>query len=131
MAEGIIPGLAGEHQFRVEVHLTAQAMGSGRLPVLATPALVALMEGAAVRALDGHLAEQETSVGNTIEVHHLAATGLGQVVRARAEVTHVEGRRITFKVEAWDEQQVIGAGSHTRVIVDVARFMQRVHSQSG
>jgi predicted thioesterase len=124
----IIPGLIGEHTLTVTDPLTAQAMGSGSLPVFATPALIALMEAAAVAALEGRLPEGQTTVGARIEVSHLAATPLGQTVRARAEVRAVDGRQIHFHIEAWDERQRIGQAAHTRVIVEIERFLKRLNT---
>ena len=122
----IAPGMAGERTAAVTDNLTARAMGSGSLEVYATPAMIALMEAAAVAALDDVMAEGQTSVGVALDVQHVAATSLGANVRARAEVTEVEGRRVKFHVQAWDDKQLIGEGIHTRVVVDVARFMSRL-----
>lgn len=124
----ITPGLTGEHTLTVTDSLTALSMGSGSLHVFATPALVALMEAAAVAALEGRLPEGQTSVGTRIEASHLAATPLGQTVRARAEVRAVDGRQIHFTIEAWDERQRIGEAIHTRVIVEIERFLKRLNA---
>jgi fluoroacetyl-CoA thioesterase len=120
-------GQVGEHQTLVTEALTAIAMGSGSIPVFATPAMIALMEASAVAALT--LPEGQTSVGTAIDIKHIAATPLGHSVRARAEVVTVEGRQVTFMVQAWDEQELIGEGSHTRLVVDVERFMKRVNGK--
>ncbi|MBC6935879.1 MAG: thioesterase [Chloroflexi bacterium] len=127
--EQIRPGLTGERTAVVTDDLTATHLGSGGLPVYATPAIIALMEAAAVAAIDHLLPEGQASVGTALDVRHLAATPLGQQVRARAEVTRVEGRQVVFKVQAWDEQELIGEGTHTRFVIDVARFTQRVESK--
>lgn len=127
--EQIRPGLTGERTAVVTDGLTATHLGSGGLPVYATPAIIALMEAAAVAAIDHLLPEGQASVGTALDVRHLAATPLGQQVRARAEVTRVEGRQVVFKVQAWDEQELIGEGTHTRFVIDVARFTQRVESK--
>jgi predicted thioesterase len=97
--------------------------------VYATPAMVALMESAAVAAIEGLLPEGKTSVGIALDVRHLAATPPGQQVHARAEVIDVDGRKVTFKVQAWDERELIGEGTHTRFVIDVARFLERVRSK--
>lgn len=123
------PGLSGELNIEVTSVLTAQTFGSGSLPVYATPALVALMEGAAVAALADSLAEGQSSVGVEIAIRHLAATPIGAKVRARAEVTAIDGRRVTFHVQAWDEHELIGEGTHIRALIDVARFMARVEGK--
>ena len=121
-------GLVGEQTTTVTETLTAQTFGSGSLPVYATPALVALMEAASVAAINQLLPADQTSVGTSISIKHLAASALGQTIRARAEVTEVEGRQITFTVQAWDAKQLIGEGTHVRFIVDIERFMKRLSS---
>jgi fluoroacetyl-CoA thioesterase len=125
----IQPGLAAERSETVIDSLLATRLGSGSVEVYATPAMVALMESAAVAALEPLLPEGQASVGIALEIRHLAATPPGQQVRARAEVTAVEGRKVTFQVQAWDERERIGEGTHTRFVIDVARFLQRVQSK--
>lgn len=121
----------GESERVVTEDWSAIAMGSGTVPVLATPALVALMEQAAVRALEGRLPAGQTSVGIRIDIRHLAATPLGMGVRARATLVAVEGRRLTFQIEAWDDAEKVGEAVHERVLVDVGRFMERVQNKLG
>ena len=123
-------GLAAEETATVVEALLATRLGSGSVEVYATPAMVALMESAAVATIHPLLPEGQTSVGIALDVRHLAATPPGQQVRARAEVVEVDGRRVTFSVRAWDERELIGEGTHTRYLIDVARFMQRVQSKS-
>ena len=120
------PGLAGEAKEIVSEKNTAAAYSSGLVPAFATPAMIALMENASVIAIQKALPAGQTSVGIEISVKHLAATPLGLSVRARAEVTGVEGRRVMFKVEAWDDKEKIGEGTHQRMIVDEAKFNERV-----
>eukprot|EP00450_Noctiluca_scintillans_P022635 CAMPEP_0194513438 /NCGR_PEP_ID=MMETSP0253-20130528/45700_1 /TAXON_ID=2966 /ORGANISM="Noctiluca scintillans" /LENGTH=139 /DNA_ID=CAMNT_0039356991 /DNA_START=35 /DNA_END=454 /DNA_ORIENTATION=+ len=106
--------------------LSAREMGSGDLLVYATPALVALMEGAAVRALAGFLPEGWTTVGTGISTSHLAATPMGVAVTAEAEVVEASGRSASFKVVARDGSgDVVGEGTHTRVAVDASKFMMK------
>jgi fluoroacetyl-CoA thioesterase len=119
-------GLRGLATVRVTEGRTAQALGSGDLAVFATPAMVALMEAAAVQALSGSLAEGETTVGSRIEVSHLAATPVGMDVRAEAELTAVEGRKLIFTIVAHDERQKIGEGLHQRMIVARDRFLAKL-----
>jgi predicted thioesterase len=95
-------GLTGELSEVVTDELTASALGSGLVPALATPAMIALMENASVNAIREYLEAGETSVGIEVNVKHLAATPVGMLVRARAEVLSVDKRRVTFRVEAWD-----------------------------
>ncbi|HEY76272.1 MAG TPA: thioesterase family protein [Thermoflexia bacterium] len=123
------PGLIGEAEREVTEELTAARWGSGLVPVLGTPALVALMEQAAVTALEGHLPAGKTSVGVQINAHHLAATPVGMRVRARAQLVKVDGRRLTFHIEAWDEIEKVGEATHERVIVDQERFLRRVEEK--
>jgi fluoroacetyl-CoA thioesterase len=124
-------GLTGELAITVTVEDTAAKWGSGLVPVYSTPALVGLMEGAAVAALKGYLPDGRTSVGGRIDVRHLAATPVGMQVRARAELTEIDGRRLVFKVTAWDEAEQIGEAVHERFIVDEAKFLARVQAKAG
>lgn len=127
----ITPSVKGEKTVTVTPDLTAKHLGSGGLAVFATPAMVALMEGAAVMAIDPLLPEGQASVGISLEIKHLAATPLGLTVRAEAEVTAVDGKRVMFTVRAWDTHELIGEGTHTRYIIDTARFKERVEAKSG
>src|SRR6266567_8722635 len=95
-------GLLGEVTLEVEPSMLASAVGSGDLEVFSTPWLIASMERAACRAVEGWLAEGQTTVGVRIDVRHLAATPLGAQVRARAELIEVDGHRLVFHVEAFD-----------------------------
>ena len=125
MAE-LKPGAVGEASEIVTEALTAASYGSGLVPAFATPAMIALMENAGVDAIQKFLSAGQTSVGTEVNVKHLAATPVGMRVRARAQVTAVDGRRVTLQVEAWDEREKIGEGTHTRAIVDDARFKERM-----
>ena len=124
--EELTPGLHAELEHTVTDEDTASRWGSGLIPVFSTPALVGLMEAAAVLALGGHLAPGQTTVGAHMDVRHLAATPVGMKVRTRAELTRVEGRKLVFIVKAWDEAELIGEAEHERFIVDEARFMLKV-----
>lgn len=126
----IQPGTAGEQVTTVTAEQTARHLGSGGLDVFATPAMIALMEAAAVKAIDSLLGAGQASVGTAIDVRHLAATPLGQRVRAHAEVTVVDGRQVSFRVQAWDERELIGEGEHTRFVIDVERFARRVEEKA-
>lgn len=105
---------------------TACTLGSGDLQVLATPAMVALMENAAMSAAATLLSDDESTVGAQISVSHLRPTGIGHTVSATATLTAHEGRKLSFAVTASDEQGVIGEGIHTRYIVSRERFMAKV-----
>jgi fluoroacetyl-CoA thioesterase len=122
-------GLIGEREIQVEAAQTARHLGSGNVSVLATPEMIRLMEGAAVRAVDSLLPEGYSTVGIHVDVNHLAATPLGMHVRVRAELQEVDGRKLTFHVEAFDEIEQVGAGTHQRMIVDLAKFKQRVEAK--
>ncbi len=121
-------GLTFQSTTTVNNNNTAIALGSGDLEVFATPAMIALMENAAMRAIAGELEEGSTSVGTAMNSSHVKASGLGAQVVATAEVTSVEGRKVTFKVEARDSDGLIGEGEHTRFVVDKTKFMQKVKS---
>jgi predicted thioesterase len=121
-----IPGLFAELEKTVAETDTASHWGSGGLPVFSTPALVGLMESAAVVALYGSLPADQSSVGVRIDVRHLAATPVGMAVRARAELVEVEGRRLVFKIQAWDEVELIGEANHDRFVVEESRFVEKV-----
>ena len=131
MAQGPRVGLVGEVEHEVEPYMLASAVGSGSLEVLATPWLVALMEAAACAALEGTLEAGQTSVGVRLDVRHLAPTPLGVTVRARAELTEVDGRRLVFRVEAHDAAERIGEGTHERTIVDGQRLLARAAAKTG
>ncbi len=123
--EELRAGLVGEVTQKVTHEMTAAAHGSGLVPAFATPMMVALMENASVVALVKALPPGQTSVGIDVAIKHLAATPVGMNVRARSQVTAVEGRKVTFKVEAWDDAEKIGEGTHQRMVVDDAKFRER------
>ena len=108
---------------------TARAVGSGTLSVLATPKMIALMEEAAYKCIGEGLDAGATSVGTLMEVKHLSATPVGMEVSAVAEVTEVDGRRIAFKVEAYDEKGIIGEGKHERFVVFEEKFIAKTYSK--
>lgn len=120
------PGLEGTAALTVSDAHTAPRIGSGKVHVLATPVMINLMEAAALAAVEDLLPEGRQSLGTRIDVSHVAATPVGMAVRATAVVTRIDGNHITFRVAAHDEQDLIGEGTHERVVVDVARFDARV-----
>ncbi len=106
---------------------TAAALGSGDVPVLATPRLLALAEAATVQALDGALMPGQTSVGTSVRLEHTAASPVGMRVTVTAQLTGVDGRRVTFAIEAVDAGgTVVGLGTVERVVVDRAKFLARL-----
>lgn len=120
------PGLSGRVGLTVGDADSAVAMGSGDVAVLATPRVVALMEAAAVVAIEGALPLGFTSVGSRIEVDHLAPTAAGAEVVAHAVVTGVEGRSVSFDVTVDEGSSTVARGSHVRVVVDRGRFVSRL-----
>jgi len=104
---------------------TAIALGSGEVPVLGTPRIVALVEQAAVAALDGHLEAGQTTVGVRVQMEHISPTAVGAPVRAEATLEKVEGRKLLFHVAAKDDRGLVAAGKVTRVVVDRDRFLDR------
>jgi fluoroacetyl-CoA thioesterase len=122
----IKPGLCGTTQITVAHEHTAPFVGSGRIEVLATPVMINLFEAAALAAVEHLLPPGHQSLGIHLDVSHTAATPIGLRVTATAEVTHIEGSSITFKVAARDEFEEIGGGTHRRIVVSVARFDERV-----
>ncbi len=122
----ITPGLTGSAQLVVGAEHTAPFVGSGRIAVLATPVMINVIEAAALEAVEHLLPAGHQSLGIHLDVSHVAATPVGLQVIAAAEVVRVEGRTITFRVEARDPFETIGGGTHQRVVVSVARFDQRV-----
>ena len=122
----IRPGLSGTAELVVGPEHTAPWVGSGRVAVLATPVMINLIEAAALAAVEHLLPAGHQSLGIHLDVRHFAATPVGLRVTASAEVTGVEGRTVTFRVEARDEREPIGDGTHRRVAVNVARFDARV-----
>jgi len=126
MAGELKPGLTGTAKTTVTKEKTAKEVKSGSLEVFATPMLVALMEEAAVKALADIVAPSETTVGTRIEVSHLKATPLGMKVEALAKLVQVEGRKLTFQVEAFDEQGKIGEGWHERFLVNIEKFLSKI-----
>ncbi len=122
----ITPGLRGSAEIVVTQSETASFVGSGRIPVLATPVMINVIEAAALAAVEHLLPDGHQSLGIHLDISHFAATPVGLRVTATAEVTGVEDRTISFRVEARDEREPIGGGTHQRVVVSVARFDARV-----
>jgi len=108
---------------------TAANVGSGAISVFATPNMIALMEKAALSAVDLHLPKGYVTVGTRIEVDHVAATPVGMKVRAEAELIEIDGRTLTFKVAAFDEKELIGRGTHKRHIVNIEKFLNKANAK--
>ncbi|GAW92223.1 thioesterase family protein [Calderihabitans maritimus] len=125
MSENLKVGLKGEAKEVVTSNNTAIKYGSGSVEVYATPAMIGLMEKAALSSVDPLLPEGQTTVGTALNVRHLAATPIGLTVTARSELIQIENRKLVFRVEAFDSKEKIGEGTHERFIVDLERFLSR------
>jgi predicted thioesterase len=124
------PGLTGSVEILVGTRDMAPHVGSGKVKVLATPVMVSLMEEAALNAVEGLLPPGHQSVGTRLDITHVKATPVGLRVTAHAEVTRVQGRRITFRVWADDEKERIGEGTHERIVVEVSQFDLRAQEKA-
>ena len=122
-------GIKGEARDIVNENNTAATMKSGELRVYATPAMIALMEQAAYKSIADELEDGQGSVGTLMNVQHIAATPVGMQVRAESELLAVEGRKLTFRVEAFDERGKIGEGIHERFLVDNQKFQQKADTK--
>jgi predicted thioesterase len=120
---GLEPGLEGIAEATVDDSMTATSLGSGDVPVLGTPAVLALVERAAVRALEGRLGPGQTSVGSAVELRHLAPTRVGASLRAAVRLAAVDGRTLRFDFEVTDGAGTVARGRHDRVIVDRGSFL--------
>lgn len=123
----LLVGIQGHAETTVSTLNTAEAMGSGTLEVFATPAMVALMEQAAINALS--LPEGQSSVGISLSIMHSAATPIGLKVYATAELIEIDRRRLIFSVEARDEVGQIGSGKHERVVIEVEPFLVKARNR--
>ena len=124
-------GTKGTFTLRVEPEHLANQFKDAMLPqVFATPMMIMAMENAALNAIRGYLDPGESAVGTAVDIRHLAATPVGHDVTAEAEVTGVDGRRVTFDVRAHDETEEIGSGTHARMVVDMRRLDERLAAKS-
>ncbi|TET51393.1 MAG: thioesterase, partial [Actinomycetota bacterium] len=109
---------------------TALKFGSGKVDVFGTPAMIALMEEASINTVDKNLPEGFATVGIELNIKHIAATPKGMNITASAELTEIDGRRLVFKVEAFDEVEKIGEGTHKRYIIELEKFRERAQGKS-
>ncbi len=128
MAE-LQPGLKGQVSTEVTPEKTANRISSGVVEVYATPQMIGLMEQACAEGVQPFLPAGQSTVGILVNVRHLAATPIGHIVRAEAELIEVDGRRLVFSVVAYDETEKIGEGFHERYIIDEVRFLSRVNGK--
>jgi fluoroacetyl-CoA thioesterase len=126
----LVPGLEGQAAAHVTDALTAPSIGSGSVNVYASPSMIALMEAAALDCVERHLAPGQASLGVHLDVTHTAATPPGLSVTATAKLVAVDGRKLTFEIEARDAHEKIGNARHTRIVVDTARFNARLASKA-
>jgi fluoroacetyl-CoA thioesterase len=122
-------GMTGSTEIIVGEEHTAPRVGSGRVHVLATPVMINVMEAAALAAVEHLLPEGHQSLGTRLDVGHYAATPVGMRLRGTAELTKIDGRLLEFRVEAHDEVERVGDGTHVRVVVNVTRFDKRVQAK--
>ncbi len=120
-------GMIYESALIVEEKHTAFAYGSGSLYVFSTPAMIGLIENAALNCVDTEIGEKYSTVGIHLDIKHIAATKMGQKVHAIAELVEIDGKKLLFKVEAFDEEKKIGEGYHSRFIIDFEKFMEKVN----
>jgi fluoroacetyl-CoA thioesterase len=125
----LVAGLTGSAELVVGMQHTAPSIGSGLVPVLATPVMINVIEAAALDAVEHRLPRGHQSLGIHLDIRHFAATPVGMRVHATAELIGVDGRTLSFRVEARDDKEPIGGGSHQRVVVDVARFDARLQKK--
>jgi fluoroacetyl-CoA thioesterase len=122
-------GVKGEAMCLVNEENTAEKFASGAVPVFGTPALVALIEQAAINALLSYIPEGYTTVGTRIDLEHLAASPLGMKINAVAKLTEIDGRRLIFKAEAFDDIEKVGEAIHVRFAVNLERFVEKAKSK--
>ena len=123
------PGITLELTEEVTSDKTASAIGSGMLPVYATPAMIALMENAACNSVSDYLEDGQGTVGTSMNVQHVSATAEDRQVRAVATLTEVDGRRLVFDVEAFDDAGLIGKGTHERFIITNEKFLAKAKNK--
>jgi fluoroacetyl-CoA thioesterase len=122
-------GMTAEKSEKVTENNTAIKYGSGGVAVYATPAMIGIMEGTCLAAVDPFLPEGMSTVGIHLDVKHTAATPVGMSVRATAKLIEISGKRLTFTVEAYDNKEKIGEGTHQRYIIDLAKFLQKAQEK--
>ncbi len=122
-------GIRGQAETMAAKENSAKEMGSGSLAVFATPAMVALMEKAACESVQPHLKDGETTVGTLMQIEHINATPMGMTVKAESLLEEIDGRKLIFSVQAFDESGLIGKGRHERFIISAERFMEKTNGK--
>lgn len=125
----ITVGITGEKSVAVTIENTALAMGSGTLRVLATPAMIALIEGCCAESVEDMLDEGLTTVGTNVNAAHIAASPLGVSILCKSRLVAVDGRRLDFEAEVYDSKELIGKAKHTRFIVDAEKFLNKTYTK--
>ena len=120
-------GLKGHQEMTVTDQFTAKTMGSGVMDVFATPAMLALMEKTAFMSVAEHLNEGCGTVGTRVEIEHVASSPIGMKITCDSELTAIEGRKLVFKVEAYDSKGLIGNGTHERFIIESEKFQEKTN----
>ena len=118
-------GIRGEQSETVREEITAAYMGSGELPVLATPAVIALAEKTAWQSVAGELEDGQGTVGSRLDIAHIAPTPIGRDVRCETELTEIDGRRLVFRVTVFDDHGKVAEGTHERFIIDNKKFIEK------
>ena len=126
---GLSTGVTGEKSIAVTIENTALAMGSGTLRVLATPAMIALIEGCCAESVEDMLDEGMTTVGTNINAAHIAASPLGVSILCKSRLVAADGRRLDFEAEVYDSRELIGKAKHTRFIVDAEKFLNKTYTK--
>ncbi len=127
----LVIGYKNTSELIVEEKHTAAAFGSGSIFVFSTPMMIGLMENAALKCAEKGLDSGYSTVGMSVDIVHIAATPMGQKVKAIAEIVGIEGKKLTFKIEAYDEMEKIGEGKHERYIINVEKFINKVEEKRG
>lgn len=122
-------GIRGAAEEIVTEKNTAASVGSGLLPVYATPAMIALIENAACSCIAPYLEEGQGSVGTSLNIEHVSSTPVGMKVRAEVELTEIDRRRLVFKAQVFDEAGLIGKGTHERFLIDNEKFMKKTQAK--
>jgi len=129
--KSLVPGTKGSFSLVVATEHLANRFKDAMLPpVLSTPVMIMIMENAALNAMKPYFEGSETAVGSRVDVRHLAATPVGRLVTGEAEVTRVDGRRVEFTIRARDGEEEIGVGTHERIVIDLAKFNERLAAKS-
>lgn len=122
-------GIKGKYTITVDETKLASAVGSGLIPVFSTPCMIAIMECAASTSVADAVGEGNVTVGTKLDISHLAATPCGMDVYAQSELVAIEGKKLVFKVEAYDETEKIGEGMHERFIVGAEKFLTKCNAK--